>query len=326
MSGGENRVAIGIRAIWSESSSIDRVSLLAMIGHCVGQAIQNVKRSPITHMLTVITISIAVFLLGVFSLFIHNSSHAVSRESGDLMVMVFLKDDSSQNDVDGISAQLRQIAPGLRVSYTDKTQALVAFRSALGEEASIVEGLDADNPLPASVNLHLQTVESAESLASSISEKLILHPRVDSVRYSRSGALQLRKLVSVVKIVGSVGMLFLLLIAGFIIANTIKLALYNHRMEIEIMQLVGARAVSIYMPYMIEGFVQGLSGTIVGLCMSSAVFLACRNFLAKAEALQAIIPGVSYMPVWHILVILSAGALVGVSGSFLAVRRFVRES
>lgn len=326
MTAGDNRAPIGITAIWNEAQSIDRVSWIAMIGHCVNQAVQNVKRSPITHMLTVVTISIAVFLLGLFSLFIHNSSRAVYRESGELMVMVFLKDGSSQADIDGISAHVRQIGPGLRVSYTDKTQALLAFRSALGDEASILEGLDADNPLPASINVHLQSVESAESLFSAISEKLTLHPRVESIRYSRSGALQLRKLVSIVKLVGIIGMVFLFLIAGFIIANTIKLALYNHRMEIEIMQLVGARSVSIYMPYMLEGFVQGLSGTIVGLCMSSAVYLASRNFLSKAEALQALVPSMSYMPMWHILVILVAGAVVGVSGSFFAVRRFVRDS
>ena len=297
-----------------------------MMGHCVSQAVQNVKRSPITHVLTVITISIAVFLLGLFSLFVHNSSQAVYRESGELVVMVFLKDGSSQVDIDGISAQLRQMAPGLRVSYTDKTQALLAFRNALGDEASILEGLDADNPLPASINLHLEGVESVESIYSAVSDKLVLHPRVESVRYSRSGALQLRKLVGVVKIVGVVGMVFLFLIAGFIIANTIKLALYNHRMEIEIMQLVGARAVSIYLPYMLEGFVQGLSGAMVGLGFSSVLYLAGRNFLSKAEALQAVLPSLSYMPVAHIILILVAGAVVGVSGSFFAVRRFVRDS
>jgi cell division transport system permease protein len=196
----------------------------------------------------------------------------------------------------------------------------------LGEDARMLEGLDVDNPIPASLNVQLKSAEEAERLFGAIAEKLSTNSRVDSVRYSRSGVTQIRKMIRVIEIVGIVGMVFLFLIAGFIIANTIKLALYNHRMEIEIMQLVGARRGSIYAPYMLEGLVQGLLGAAVGLLGVLVVFLVCRSFLSDASVLQLILPSFAFMPGVHIFGVLIAGAIVGVTGSFLAVRRFLEDS
>jgi hypothetical protein len=113
MSVGEQRAPIGITAIWGESEGIERVSLWAVTAHCARQALENVRRSPITHILTIVTISVAIFLLGIFSLFISNSSRAVSGETGEMVVMIFLSDSASRLDVDAMSGQLRQIAPGL---------------------------------------------------------------------------------------------------------------------------------------------------------------------------------------------------------------------
>jgi cell division transport system permease protein len=121
-------------------------------------------------------------------------------------------------------------------------------------------------------------------------------------------------------------MAFLFIIAGFIIANTIKLALYNHSTEVEIMQLVGARRAAICAPYLLEGFVQGVFGAAVGLFGVFTVFLIIQNFLHKAEILQAMFPNFAFIPGFYIAGTLVAGAVVGVAGSFLAVRRFLAEN
>lgn len=326
MSAAEERTHIGITAIWGEGSGIERVSPVAVVSHCVRQAFENVRRSPITCMLTVITIAVAIFLLGIFSLFIHNASLAVSKESGGLEVMVFLKDSATTADVEGITGQLRGLAPGLPVTLTDKAQALASFRRMLGDDAQMLEGLDSDNPLPASLQVQLRVPEEAEKVFARISEALSVHPKVESVRYSRGGVQQIKKMLRVVEFVGGMGMVFLFLIAGFIIANTIKLALYNHRIEVEIMQLVGARRGAISAPYMLEGLIQGFLGAGVGLLFVFAVFLVTRSFVGKSEILSIIFPSFTFIPGAYLALVLCAGALVGVVGSFLAVRRFLAET
>lgn len=326
MSASEQRAPIGITAIWGEGDGIERVSLWALAAHCVRQSIENVRRSPITHLLTIVTIAVAIFLLGIFSLFISNSSRAVARESGEMVVMLFLRDSVSQADVENISGQLRQIAPGFSITYTDKTQALRSFRDTLGDDARILDGLDADNPLPSSINLSLRSPEEAERLFQKVQDALALHPKVESIRYSRGGVTQIKRMLRIVEVVGLVGIVFLFVIAGFIIANTIKLALYNHRMEIEIMQLVGARRGAIYAPYMLEGLVQGVLGASIGTLCVFVVYLVSKSLLAKAEVLQMLLPAFAFIPTIQILVVIIAGAVVGVGGSFLAVRRYLSES
>lgn len=326
MSVGEQRAPIGITAIWGESEGIERVSLLAVTAHCVRQAIENVRRSPITHILTIVTISVAIFLLGIFSLFISNSSRAVSGETGEMVVMIFLRDSASRLDVDAMSSRLREIAPGLSITYTDKTQALQSFRDSLGDDARILDGLDADNPLPASINVTLRSAEEAERIYSKVSDAMGVHPKVESIRYSRGGVMQIKRMLRVVEIVGLVGIVFLFIIAGFIIANTIKLALYNHRMEIEIMQLVGARRGSIYAPYLLEGLVQGVLGASIGTLGVFVIYLVCKSVLTKAEVLSMLVPSFSFIPLIQIAVVVAAGAIVGVGGSYLAVRRYLSES
>lgn len=324
--GGEKRAAIGISSIWGEGDGVDRVSLLAVTGHCIRQTLENVRRSSITSVLTVVTISVAIFLLGIFLLFIQNASQAVARGGSELTVMVFLKDGLTQTEIDGISRQINDLSGGKTITYIDKGQALQFFRASLGDDAKVLEGLDADNPLPASLQVQLSSVEEAELVYIKVSKRLLDSSKVESVRYSRGGAKQIRKMIGLVRVLGGVGMFFLFLVAGFIIANTIKLALYNHRIEIEIMQLVGARRPSIYVPYLLEGLVQGITGAAVGLAGTFLVFVLVRNFLGEAELLRVIMPSFVFIPAVYLGVVISAGALVGFIGSFLAVRRFLQES
>jgi cell division transport system permease protein len=173
--------------------------------------------------------------------------------------------------------------------------------------------------------VRLSTAEEAESVYGKISRRLADSAKVESVRYSRSGAQQIRKMINLTRVLGGVGMFFLFIIAGFIIANTIKLALYNHRIEVEIMQLVGAKRPSIYVPYMIEGFLQGVTGAAVGLAGVFIIFLVLRSFIGEAEFLKVIMPTFTFIPIAHLVAILVAGALVGFVGSFLAVRKFLQE-
>lgn len=321
----DERSSIGISAIWGEGDAVEKVSLFALAGHCLRQAFENVRRSSITSLLTVITISVAIFLLGLFLLCVQNAGNAVSKGTAEMTVMVFLKDGTSQAEIDSLSRQMHDFSGGQSVTYIDKGQALQYFRASLGDDARILEGLDAENPLPASLQVRLSTAEEAESVYGKISRRLADSAKVESVRYSRSGAQQIRKMINLTRVLGGVGMFFLFIIAGFIIANTIKLALYNHRIEVEIMQLVGAKRPSIYVPYMIEGFLQGVTGAAVGLAGVFIIFLVLRSFIGEAEFLKVIMPTFTFIPMAHLVAILVAGALVGFVGSFLAVRKFLQE-
>lgn len=319
------RASIGLSTIWGEGQDGHRVSLLSFTRHIIRRALGNLRRSPLTVALSVVTISVALALLSAFSLVLHNCSVAVAKEGGELQVMVFLKDTATKAEIDRLSGRMVELMPGGKVSFTDKTAALKRFRSTLGDDATMLEGLEQDNPLPASLDMQPVSPEQAERLYKEISARFAQEPIVEAVRYSQGGVQQLKKIISLVRGVGLVGVVFLLVITGFIIANTIKLALYGHRMEIEIMQLVGARNFAICAPYVIEGLIQGVLGAFVALGATFVAFLVLRSTLMQTEVLKYVFPSVEFLPAGDLGLIVGAGAVVGMAGSYLAVRRFLAE-
>jgi cell division transport system permease protein len=324
---------IGLSKIWAEGQGVEHVSPVALLSHVVRRAFENLARSPVTATLTIVTIGIALFLLGMFVMLVQNSNSAVSGHGVEVLVNVFLKDSVSEERAVLFSKEIQERvasftevpAGSTKVTYRDKAQALKNFRAALGEDSDVLEGLDTDNPLPASLDISLDNPEAADILFSKLSDAYRADPRVEAVRYSRGAVRQLRRILRVVEFGGGVGVLFLLVITGFIIANTIKLALYAHRVEVEIMQLVGAKRSSIFAPYMLEGGVQGVLGALCGLIFVYAAYLFLRDVMSETDVLQFIFPQYKFLSFGTILAIVAAGAVVGMSGSFLAVRRFLTE-
>ena len=320
-----DRAPIGLATIWKEGQGVDRVSFFALTEHVIRRSWENLRRSTVTWSLTVITIAVALSVLSLFALIVKNCALSVERETGDMMVMIFLRDSATLTDAEVLKNEIADLTSGLTVSYMDKGQALESFRKMLGDDAVMLQGLDAQNPLPASVNVTLDNPTRADKLFEEVSERLASSSSIESIRYSRSGVRQLKRILRMVEVGGGIGMIFLLVITGFIIANTIKLALYNHRMEIEIMELVGSRRGAIYAPYMLEGLGQGIVGAAVGIGIVFLVFLLINSTMAKSEFLQMLFSSFQFLPVSVLLYILVAGAGVGMSGSFLAVRRFLAE-
>lgn len=319
------RSPIGLVTIWREGGGLEKVSLFSLFGHVVRRSWENLRRATLTSTLTVVTIAVALSVLSFFALVVRNAGLSVERETGDMMVMVFLRDSATPSDIEGIKSQLGDLTKGLSVTYMDKSQALESFRKMLGDDATMLEGIETQNPLPASINITLENPTRADALFDSVSDRLATSTAIESIRYSRSGVKQLKRLLTIVEVGGSIGMLFLLVITGFIIANTIKLALYSHRMEIEIMELVGARRGSIYAPYVLEGLGQGVVGAAVGIGIVFSVYLLINNAMAKSEFLQLLFPAFHFLPGNLLIYIVASGAVVGMGGSFLAVRKFLAE-
>ena len=132
----KERPAIGLTKIWAEGQGVEKVSFLAVFGHVVRRAIENLKRARLTSSLTVVTIAVALSVLSFFALIVGNCADSVQRESGEMMVMIFLRDSVTPIEVDDIKKELSDLTKGLPVSYMDKAAALSSFRTMLGDDES----------------------------------------------------------------------------------------------------------------------------------------------------------------------------------------------
>jgi cell division transport system permease protein len=210
------------------------------------------------------------------------------------------------------------------VTYLSKKEALTDFRRKIRGQESLLEGLKT-NPLPASFQLRIreqyQTADALGHLAASL--KRI--EGVEDVLYGQEWVERLTSLIEVMKILGIVIGGVLAVASLFIVANTIRMAVYARAQEIEIMRLVGATRAYIQIPLILEGALQGGLGAALALGLLYALFRGTLWQLGTAASM--IFAGTEltqFLEAEYRMAMVGLGALLGGVGSLVAVRRFLK--
>jgi cell division transport system permease protein len=315
----------GLKAIWQSASELPRLSQVHLFEHLVGRAYSNMARAPLTSFLTAMTIAIALFILAGVVLCIENLRNSVSSSREDLVMSVYLKDSADDREAQALKKELSARSEIESVRLISKDAALTQFRASLGEQAFILEGLERDNPLPVTLEVKFRRAAAQEESFENIAAHYKNEPAVENVQYSRGVLRQVGAIIYGLRWGGAAAILIMFFITGFIISNTIKLALYSHREEIEIMRLVGATDWFVRAPYLIEGCIQGFLGALVGLVALYVAFVGAARLMSHSQLLQMFVPSIAFLswPWW--IALLLTGVAVGLGGSFLSVRRFSPE-
>ncbi|NIQ91848.1 MAG: ABC transporter permease, partial [Deltaproteobacteria bacterium] len=277
--------------------------------------------NPFLSLVTLSTIAISMLILGLFSLIYLNVQQSLHQMGGELQITAYLQETISPDKANVLRSKVADWPEVESITYISKEQALARFRSQLREYAGILEGLK-ENPLPASLELTLMPQYGRSGNIKELSTRLGRLPGVAEVQYGRKWMAKLRVFVEVMKLVGiTVGGL-LLIATIFVISNTIKLTFYSRREELEIMRLVGATDFFIKAPFLIEGLLHGLGGALLaagGLSLL-IVFLFSHLDLPLRLAVMA-----GSLPTGQLVAgFLGLGLLLGVLGSMVSLRRFLR--
>jgi cell division transport system permease protein len=157
-----------------------------------------------------------------------------------------------------------------------------------------------------------------------VAERLSRNRAFGDVNFAREWLERFEAFLLLLRTLGAALGGFLALAALVIVANTIKLTLYARQDELEAMTMVGATALFIKLPYLIEGAVQGVMGGLLALLVSYAAY---RFMLRESLGSLLLLTGIDtihFLPLpWQGLVV-AAGMLIGLMGSLLALRKFVR--
>jgi len=239
-------------------------------------------------------------------------------------VTMYLKEGVAEKTVSEFIRELESSPQVRSVRFISKDMALELFRDELGARGSFLEGLDENNPLPASVDLVLQPDElNIDGVRGSI-ERYRSHPAVDEVIYGSEWVEQVQKVLNVFRLFGYVTLFVVLLVIVFLIANTIKLVIYSRRDEIEIMQLVGATRGFVRIPFVIGGVVQGLLGSVLGLILLKASYALLNFEMRHSALLGAAVPELLFLSPVALITIILVGLLIGAIGSYFALGRFMK--
>ena len=292
-----------------------------MLVYFLRKALGNIWTNPFLSLVTLSTIAISMLILGLFSLIYLNVQQSLHQMGGELQITAYLQETISSEQAKMLRGKVADWPEVERITYISKEQALARFRSQLREYAGILEGLKG-NPLPASLEVTLMPQYGRSGNIKELSTRLGRLPGVAEVQYGRKWMAKLRVFVEVMKLVGiTVGGL-LLIATIFVISNTIKLTFYSRREELEIMRLVGATDFFIKAPFLIEGLLHGLGGALLAAGGLSLLILFLFSHLDLPLRL-AVMAG-SLPTVQLVAGFLGLGLLLGVLGSTVSLRRFLR--
>jgi cell division transport system permease protein len=281
------------------------------------RAMVNLWRAPLPTLVAVITIGLALFLAAVLAASI-TSARALLVSWGAQPAVTAYLDRTLGGDQARAIAETVRAQERVQVVLVTPAEALDRLRVQLGTLSDALDGLPG-NPLPAMLEITPPPRADVRALAQRVSGL----PGVREVDYGREWFERLEALGRALRQFGTAALVIVGFAAVFVVANTIRLAVYARRDEIEVMKLVGATDGYVRVPFLIEGALQGLCGALLA---SAALVAVQRVVLPRAAAAFAFAAGVAaphFTPA-SLALLAGAGALVGLSGSYLAVARFLR--
>jgi cell division transport system permease protein len=299
------------------------------IGYFARESWQNFRRNWVMSLGAVITIYLSLLLVGVFLVTGVVVNSIVASVEDKVTIQMFLKDGAATEDVNALQKELLADPLVATVDYTTKNEALEKFKEDMASSPDIIAQIEG-NPLPASLDLALNDPRDVKAMADKIlANKLFIavadRPDApeESLKYGQQIVDKLFAFTRVVRVVEIVFVAMLAIVSLIFINNTIRLAIYARRKEIGIMRLVGASNWFIRTPFMLEGIMQALIGASLAILSLIGLQAAILPRLAEAVPFLAVsLSGDSMTQISLSLVL--AGILIGLVGSSLAMRRYLK--
>lgn len=298
---------------------------LRRIVYFTRKAVGSIRENPFINLITVGTIAIAMLLEGSFLLVFSNLNAVVDRLTRDVEISAYLRDDASPAIVASLGDRLQRLPEVEEVRFVSKEEALEVFQRQNPEDKALLDELG-ENPLPASYQVKLAPGFRDAENVTRIAADLASDGSVEEVEYGQEWIAKFTAFLKLLRIAGIGLGVMLVLAVVFVVSNTIKLAVFARRDELEIMQLVGATPMFIRIPYLLEGVLQGGAGSLIAV---GGLWLGWRSASVHATASLAPVFGTSrleFLPLDYVAGLVLGGILLGFFGSLFAMGRFLRSA
>jgi cell division transport system permease protein len=283
------------------------------------EAWSSIRMNLSTTVAATVTVLIGMCLLGLFialGTWVLSWSNHIQKE---LQVHVYFQSNATRQQEHAVYAKLRSDPRAKQVIFVSKAEALAKMKAQFPE--LFKAGNLPSNPLPDSYTVVPTKASYTPAIGKSAREAN--WSAVDKVSWGSTTARRVLTIAKVISIVFLVAVILLVVASTLLIANTIRLSIFARRREIEVMKLVGATNWFIRGPFMLEGLICGLLGS---------VFAVVLLVLGKTVVLSSILPHIgggtsdvhALSFTFNALALLATGLLLGAIGSGVTLRRFLR--
>lgn len=293
----------------------------------IKESFKGFARNLSTALGSIITIFLSLLIIGVFLVGGFVVEKLVSSVESEVSITAYVADDASEADIQTVENYIKGLDGVASVGFTTKDQALENFRST--STSDIIDTLDGQNPLPASIEVELSDPQMVEQVASAIRDNTTFQQiagydtPADSLKYGQKTVDRLFTLTSYVRYIGIALVALLIFIAMVFINNTIRLAILARRKEIAIMRLVGASNGFIRGPFLMEGALHAIIGSLMAVGVLELLrTLVLPKLQSALMFLNFDLSMNTFLFIYAVLV--GAGLLIGLLGSAFAMRRYLK--
>ncbi|MFA5602739.1 MAG: permease-like cell division protein FtsX [Bacilli bacterium] len=298
------------------------MKLFRMLGRNFRDALKSVIRNFSLSLASIscITITLVVVALSIIlSYNVNNFSNIIKK---DVTIVVFIENDATDQQIAGLENTIKNDKNVDSYKFYSKSEVAEEIMQHSDIYKTIMEEWnDKTNPLYDEFWVKVKDIEIIDQTAQKIKDIKI----VKTVEY---GETIINKLLSTFKVIQNISYILvisLLIVTAFLISNTIKLTIHARRKEISIMRLVGASNMTIRLPFVIEGLFLGILGSIIPIIITIYGYYVVYNYYG-GQLFSPLIRLISPEPFVYIiaLILLGIGVIVGMGGSYKAVRRHLK--
>ena len=289
------------------------------LGFFLAEALKNIRLNLLMCLTAVTTTFICILVLGLGLLISDHIQGIIGSVREDVSVEVFPPAATGQ-ELDALANKVQGWSEVSKVTEVSKKEAFAEFKDQFKDQPELYKDLD-DGVLPASVQIQLEDPDTANQVAARLKHEGF---KEDDLSYPQQTIDRLNSVTSVV-IWGLYGATVLFLIASvLLISNAIRLSIFARRQEIEVMKLVGASDGFVRTPFVLEGLLQGLVGSLLAALTVIWIDYLFTDWAHNALPFVPISDTAVNAPLM-LLTLVAAGVAIGVIGSFLSVTRFLRK-
>lgn len=276
----------------------------------------------------IVTLTIILFSIIANATF----SHTVSQITDKIDVSVYLKDSTTKAQTDNLVGQLKKLPNAETVTYLSKDQVLAQYQAQNSGNEQLQQAItQTSNPLPATIHIKPRDLNKIQDIKAYLTKPQVELLQSDPPSYSgnlKTAIDNITHATNIMQRIGVVAVVVFAIVSALIIFNTIQMAIFNRRHEIQIMRLLGASRGFISGPFIVESSIYGLISALVSLLIINSVFVTASSTL-QATTLGLLDIGYASnflrSHLWLFLGIqVGIGIIIGAASSYIATRRYLK--
>lgn len=304
------------------------ITFLRIVHTGVVNFIRNASLAIAAMAVMIVTLTIVLFSLIANATF----GHTIAQITDKIDVSVFLKDSTSQSQTNDLVTQLKKLPNVKSVDYLSKAEVLKNYQQANSDNLQLQQAINVTaNPLPATIHVKPKDLNKIQDIKDFLTKPSVSALQSDPPSYSgklKEAIDNITHSTNILREIGVIAVVIFAIVSALIIFNTIQMAIFNRRDEIQIMRLLGASTNFIRGPFIVESIVYGILSAIISVLIINSVFVAASSTLqASTLGLLDIGYATTYFDsrFWLFLTMqLGVGIVIGAVSSYIATHRYLR--